>query len=226
MTIDLTEPRIRMAPSLLSADFAGLGEHVAQVEAGGADLLHLDVMDGHFVGNLTIGPPVIQSLRSHSRLLFDTHLMITNPLAHAAAFAEAGSDLITFHIEVVDDPVKAVEALRALDVLVGVTLNPPTPVETIWPVVERVDMVLVMSVNPGFAGQVFIEESLGKLSEIRPRLRPDQRLEVDGGINAKTIARAVAAGADTVVAGSAIFAQPDPTAAMNRLRRLAEQAAG
>ncbi len=226
MKTDLTEPRIRMAPSLLSADFARLGEHVAQVETGGADLLHLDVMDGHFVPNLTIGPPVIESLRAHSELLFDTHLMITNPLDHAPAFARAGSDLITFHIEVVDDPVKTVDELRALDVLVGVTLNPPTPVEAIGPVVELVDMVLVMSVNPGFGGQAFIEDSLDKLAAIRKRLRPDQRLEVDGGINGQTITRVVEAGADTLVAGSAIFSQPDPAAAMNQLRELAEQAAG
>lgn len=226
MRSDLIEPRIRMAPSVLSADFARLGEHVRQVEQGGADLLHLDVMDGHFVPNLTIGPPVIASLRPHSRLLFDTHLMVTNPLDHAEAFVHAGSEVITFHIEVVDDPVRAIEHLRRLHVLVGVTLNPPTPVESIWPVIELVDMVLVMSVNPGFGGQEFIEDSLDKLSEIRKRLRPNQRLEVDGGVNAETIVRVVEAGADTLVAGSAIFAQPDPAAAMNELRELAERAAG
>lgn len=223
MRSDLNKPGIRMAPSVLAADFARLGEHVDQVETGGADLLHLDVMDGHFVPNLTIGPPLIASLRPHSQLLFDTHLMISNPLEHAEAFVKAGSDLITFHIEVVDDPVATVEQLRSLGILVGVTLNPPTPVETLWPVVELVDMVLVMSVNPGFGGQGFIAESLGKLREIRDRLRRDQRLEVDGGINADTVASAVAAGADTLVAGSAVFDKPDPAAAMNELRKLAER---
>ncbi len=223
MRTDLTEPGIRIAPSLLSADFARLGEHVAEVERGGADLLHLDVMDGHFVPNLTIGPPLIASLRPHSELFFDTHLMMTNPLEHAAAFVKAGSDSITFHIEVVDDPVHAVRELRSLDVVVGVTLNPPTPVELIWPVIEQVDLVLVMSVNPGFGGQTFIEDTLGKLTAIRKRLRPHQRLEVDGGINGTTAARVTQAGADTLVAGSAVFAQPDPVAAMNHLRELAAQ---
>jgi ribulose-phosphate 3-epimerase len=221
MRTDLLEPGIRIAPSVLSADFARLGEHVGIVEEGGADLLHLDVMDGHFVPNLTIGPPIIKSLRPHSKLLFDTHLMITNPMEHAPAFVKAGSDSITFHIEVVDDPIKAVDELRSLDVGVGVTLNPATPVELIWPVIERVDMVLVMSVNPGFGGQAFIEDTLDKMRAIRARLRPNQRLEVDGGINGTTAARVVEAGADVLVAGSAIFAQPDPVAAMNHLRDLA-----
>jgi ribulose-phosphate 3-epimerase len=150
--------------------------------------------------------------------------MITNPMEHAPAFVKAGSDLITFHIEVVDDPAKAIDELRSLDVGVGVTLNPATPVELIWPVIERVDMVLVMSVNPGFGGQAFIEETLDKMRAIRARLRPNQRLEVDGGINGSTAARVVEAGADVLVAGSAIFAQPDPVAAMNHIRDLARGA--
>ncbi len=226
MRDDFREPGIRIAPSILSADFARLAEDVAQIEQGGADCVHLDVMDGHFVPNLTIGPAVIKSLRPHSKLLFDTHLMITEPLRYAEAFAKAGTDSITFHIEVVDDPHDAVKALRDLDVGVGVVLNPHTPAETIWPVIEAVDLVLVMSVNPGFGGQSFIESTLGKMQAIRERLRPDQRLEVDGGINTSTVARAVQAGADILVAGSAIFAQDDPVAAMNELRSLAEEAAG
>jgi len=221
---DLSESRIRIAPSLLSADFGRLAEDVGRIEAGGAEVLHLDVMDGHFVPNISFGVPVIEKLRPTSKLFFDTHLMITDPLKYAGPFAKAGSDLLTFHIEVAPEPMAIIEHIRSLDINVGITLNPGTPASAIAPAVEAVDLVLVMSVWPGFGGQAFIASSLDKLREIRTLLRPDQRLEVDGGIDRTTVAAAVRAGADTLVAGSAVFGQPDPIKAMIELQELAEAA--
>jgi ribulose-phosphate 3-epimerase len=213
-----------MAPSVLSADFGRLKDEVQRIEAAGAEILHLDVMDGHFVPNISFGVPVVEKLRPISKLFFDTHLMITDPVKYAEPFVKAGSDLLTFHIEVTDRPMEVVEHIRAVGGRVGVTLNPGTPVSALRPVVEVVDLVLVMSVWPGFGGQEFIESSLDKLRELRPLLRPEQRLEIDGGIGPATVAGAVKAGADTLVAGSAIFGQPDPPAAMTGLLQLAETA--
>lgn len=220
----LAKPGMRVAPSLLAADFARLADDVARVEEAGAQILHLDVMDGHFVPNISFGVPVIEKLRPASRLFFDTHLMITDPIRYAGPFVKAGSDLLTFHIEVAPDPVAVVEHIRGLGVRVGVSLNPATPVTALDPVIEAVDLVLVMSVWPGFGGQQFIDEALARLRAIRPRLRPDQRLEVDGGIGVETIGPAAAAGADTFVAGSAVFGRSDPDRAMHVLRELAEEA--
>ena len=217
----MAKPGIRVAPSLLSADFARLADEVARVEAGGAEVLHLDVMDGHFVPNISFGVPVIEKLRPISKLFFDTHLMITDPLKYAEPFVKAGSDLITFHIEVAPEPTAVIEHIRSLGVNAGVTLNPGTPASAIAPVVEAVDLVLVMSVWPGFGGQSFIASALDKLREIRTLLRPEQRLEVDGGIGPATVAAAARAGADTLVAGSAVFGRSDPAAAMNELQALA-----
>jgi len=222
----LQTPTIRIAPSLLAADFAGLSDQLALVENGGADLLHLDVMDGHFVPNISFGPCVIESLRPHSKLFFDAHLMIEEPQRYAEAFVKAGCDHITFHIEATDKPQDVIHAIRTLGASAGICINPKTPVSAIESVIADVDMVLVMSVWPGFGGQAFIPDVLDSVRRIRPLLRSSQRLEIDGGIDARTIAAAAGAGVDTFVAGSAIFRTPDPVAAMNDLRRLASRCAG
>lgn len=212
---------VEIAPSVLSADFARLAEHIAQVE-NEVNMPHLDVMDGHFVPNITIGPVVVSKIRPASNLYFDAHLMITDPARYAPQFAKAGSDGITFHIETVDDPAEMVKQLRDLGVAVGVTLKPGTPVNAIEPIVADVDMVLLMTVEPGFGGQSFIPESIERCRAIRAMLRHDQRLQVDGGIDVTTAANIVAAGADTLVAGNAIFAQADPARAVRAIQRAAD----
>lgn len=222
----LAEPRIRINASILAADFARLRDEIAIIEATGSDVLHLDVMDGHFVPNISFGPPVIERIRPHSKMYFDAHLMIEEPARYAEAFAKAGCDHLSFHIEVTDEPKKVAEQIHALGMTAGIVLNPTTPAEAVYGVLSDVELVLVMSVWPGFGGQKFMPEVLPKVTELRRRLRPDQRLEIDGGIHTNTIAQAARAGADTPVAGSAIFGQPDPAAAMRELHRLAEQAAG
>ena len=221
----LSAPRIRVVPSLLSADFGRLAEQVQTVEQAGAEVLHLDIMDGHFVPNITFGAPVVESLRSRSNLFFDAHLMVTGPKRHAEAFVKAGADLVTFHIEVTDKPREVAGHIRGLGAAVGVSLNPDTPVSAIEQVLPDVDLVLVMSVRPGFGGQAFIPDVLGKVRALSERLKPEQRLEIDGGIDPTTIWDAVTAGADTLVAGSAIFGQPDPVSAMDELKGLATAAA-
>lgn len=213
---------IRIAPSILSADFGRLAEEIAAIAT--ADYVHVDVMDGHFVPNISFGVPVIEKLRPVSRLFFDTHLMITDPVQYAEPFVKAGSDLLTFHIEVTDEPLRVVEHIRGQGARVGISLNPGTPVSALAEVVPAVDLVLVMSVWPGFGGQTFIESALDKVRELKSLMRPDQRLEIDGGIGTSTIGPAARAGADTFVAGSAIFGKPDPAAAMSELQRLAESA--
>lgn len=216
---------IRIAPSLLSADFARLEGQIAQVEEAGVDLWHLDIMDGHFVPNISFGVPVVEAISRCTDLPLDAHLMITEPARYAPAFIEAGAASITFHIEVAERPRALVEQIRELGARVGVALNPDTPVEAVAEIIADVDLVLVMTVWPGFGGQKLIERCLGKIELLASQMSDEQWLEVDGGVNRETIASVIAAGADTLVIGSAIFAAPDPRAEALAFRELARRAA-
>jgi ribulose-phosphate 3-epimerase len=214
---------IEIVPSILSADFARLADEIALVAAGGARMIHLDVMDGHFVPNITIGPPVVAKLRKHSDLVFDTHLMISEPARYIEAFARAGADNITFHIEALGDPDQIIDRIHDLGCTAGITLNPETSVQSIEKVAPRCEMVLVMTVHPGFGGQSFIDEAARKVITIRQIVGPDIRVEVDGGIDPETTRTVVSYGADTLVAGNAIFGQSDRLAAMEAIRRACQQ---
>jgi ribulose-phosphate 3-epimerase len=201
-------PAVRIAPSILSADFARLGEEVEAIGKAGADLIHIDVMDGHFVPNLTIGPVVVQALRPHSKLPFDCHLMIAPADPYIAAFAKAGADIISIHPEAGPHPHRTLQFIRSLGKKAGYVLNPGTPIEVLDPVFDLIDLILIMTVNPGFGGQEFLSSQLPKIAAARQRIESSGRevmLEVDGGINPETARQAIAAGADVLVAGTAVF---------------------
>lgn len=208
---------MKISPSLLAADFARLDRELAKIEAGGADWLHLDVMDGVFVPNISFGLPVIQSLRPVSRLTFDVHLMIQNPIRYVEAFQKAGADYLTFHLESEGDPGKTIEAIHRAGMKAGISIKPGTPVERLLPYLPGLELVLIMSVEPGFGGQKFMPESLGKIAAVRAAV-PDIHISVDGGINGETGALCRKAGADVLVAGSYVFGAENPAAAIARLK--------
>jgi len=213
---------VLVAPSILSADFSKLGEEIKAVEMAGADWIHIDVMDGHFVPNLTIGPVVVKSIRKTTSLPFDVHLMISNPEKYIERFVDAGADILTVHIETVENPLEVINKIRDLGCKAGLTLNPDTPFKRISEFVSEVDLVLIMTVYPGFSGQKFKEEMIPKISEARKKIdsiRRDIYLEVDGGINDKTSILAKNAGADVLVAGNHVFKNKNYEKAISLLKK-------
>ncbi|HQA08447.1 MAG TPA: ribulose-phosphate 3-epimerase [Syntrophomonadaceae bacterium] len=213
---------ILLAPSILSANFARLGEEIFQVEQAGADWLHIDVMDGHFVPNITIGPQVVTDLRAVSKLVFDVHLMIENPDMHIPAFAKAGADFITVHVETCRHLNRTINLIRECGCRPGVALNPATPVCLVEPSLADIDLILVMSVNPGFGGQDFIPGVISKIEQVKKisaEMNKDLLIQVDGGINLETGRKVVQAGANVLVAGSFIFHSPNPNQAIVDLKK-------
>jgi len=213
------EGRPVIEPSLLACDFAHVGREIDRVLDAGTGMIHVDVMDGHFVNNLSMGPPVVESLRKYTDAVLDVHIMVTDPDYYIERFADAGADSITFHIEASDQPLALVERLGELGLGAGVSLRPATKPEALSNVIEGVDLVLVMTVQPGYGGQEFMYDMLDKITAIRGMLRPDQRLQVDGGIDGHTIGQCARAGADVFVAGSSIFHADDAGEAIAGLKQ-------
>ena len=212
---ELPLDRILVSPSVLAADFTELAAEIDRAVQGKADLIHLDVMDGCFVPNISFGPPVIKSIRKRTELILDTHIMIEHPVRYAKAFAEAGSDHLTFHLECADPTAEAIEAIRQAGCTVGISLKPATPAEAVFPWLDRIDLVLVMTVEPGFGGQAFIPASLEKIAQLRAladELGTETIIEVDGGISSHNAHEVFGAGADVLVAGSSVFGAEDPQA--------------
>ena len=217
----MTKPSVRIAPSILSADFARLADEVAKVEAAGADFLHIDVMDGHFVPNLTVGPPIVEALRKVTKLTLDVHLMMTNPDAFIPEFVEAGADYLTVHVEACPHLHRTMQSIKERGIKAGVTLNPATSLTTVEEILSVADLLLVMSVNPGFGGQHFIPAVLGKIARARRLIQSTGSpalLEVDGGVKVDNAGAIIAAGADVLVAGSAIFSSSDYRATIEAMR--------
>jgi ribulose-phosphate 3-epimerase len=215
---------IKIAPSVLSADFTRLGEHLRQAEAGGADWMHLDIMDGHFVPNISYGPILVEAVNRATKLPLDVHLMIENPDFFVPEFVKAGADWVTVHVETCPHLHRSVQLIKGLGAKAGVSLNPATPASTLVEIIPYVDLILVMSVNPGFGGQSFIESCLPKLQYIAGMAKtkkPDTLISIDGGVGPKQIGALVKAGADVIVAGSAVFGKPDVAKAIKELREAA-----
>ncbi|MBT9281404.1 MAG: ribulose-phosphate 3-epimerase [Hydrogenibacillus schlegelii] len=219
---------VRIAPSILSADFGRLADEIRDVEAGGADLIHIDVMDGRFVPNITIGLPVVRAIRPVTRLPLDVHLMIVEPERYLVEFVAAGADIVSFHLEATPHAHRALQMIRAAGARAAVAITPQTPAEAVRHLIPDLDMVLVMTVNPGFGGQAFIPQMVDKVRTLRAMLdaagRPDVAIEVDGGIDVETVPAIVAAGARVLVAGTAVFGARDRRAAIGTLRSAGEEA--
>lgn len=212
---------VKIAPSILSANFAKLGEEILDVERGGADYIHVDVMDGHFVPNITIGPLIVEAIRPITKLPLDVHLMIENPDQYIEAFAKAGADYITVHVEACPHLHRTIQLIKSFGIKAGVVMNPATPVASVQHIIEDVDMVLLMTVNPGFGGQKFIHSVLPKIAEVKElanRFNPDLEIEIDGGVNEETAKLCIEQGANVLVAGSAIYNQEDRAEAIRKIR--------